>query len=275
MTPFAWEVTLHWIGVGCYILATILFANAIIFQRPARMKPGLWLLGIGLVPHGAAIILRWIASGHGPYMLKYEVLSSNTWIVVALLLGFLLRRPQWAALGLVVLPVSILMIAFGLFANPQIQQLPPTLRSVWLVFHISFAKLSAASFLMSVGSGVILLLRHRGHHAPWLDKIPDEAALDAYTVRFIGFGFLFWTVTIVAGSIWANQSWGRYWGWDLIETWSLIAWLAYGTFLHVRLFFKVKGPAIAWWSIGCFLVFILTILILPFLMPSLHSAYFQ
>jgi cytochrome c-type biogenesis protein CcsB len=275
MTPFAQEVTLHWIGVGFYILATIAFANAIMFDRPARMKWGLWCLGIGLLPHGAAIVLRWIASGHGPYMLKYEVLSSNTWIAMVVLLGFLLRRPRWGALALVVMPISILMIAFGLFANPEIQQLPPTLRSMWLIFHISFAKLSAASFLMSVGSGVVLILKHRGHHAAWLDKTPDETALDAYAVRFIGFGFFFWTVTIIAGSIWANQSWGRYWGWDLIETWSLITWLGYGTFLHVRLFFKVRGPAIAWWAIGCFLVFILTILILPFIMPSLHSAYFQ
>lgn len=275
MNHFAQEVTLHWIGVGFYILATIVFANALIFERPVRMKWGLWLLGIGLFPHAAAIALRWIESGHGPYMLKYEVLSSNTWIAVALLLGFLLRRPRWSALALVVMPISILMIAVGLFANPEIQQLPPTLRSMWLIFHITFAKLSAASFLMSVASGVILLLKHRGHHAAWLDKTPDGVALDAYTVRFIGFGFFFWTVTIVAGSIWANQSWGRYWGWDLIETWSLISWLVYGTFLHVRLFFKVKGPAIAWWAIVCFLLFILTILILPFLMPSLHSAYFQ
>ena len=275
MTPYALEVLLHWIGVGLYILASVIFANAIIFERPGRMRWGLWLLALGLVPHGAAILVRWAASGHGPYMLKYEVLSSNTWIAVALLLGFLLRRPRWGALALVVMPISILMIAFGLFANPQIQELPPTLRSIWLVFHISFAKLSAAAFLMSVASGAVLLMKRRGHRGAWLDKAPDEAALDAYTVRFIGFGFLFWTITIIAGSIWANQSWGRYWGWDLIETWSLIAWLCYGTFLHVRLFFKVRGAGIAWWAIGCFLVFILTILILPFLMPSLHSAYFQ
>jgi len=275
MKEFAWEVALHWTGVGFYILATVLFANAVIFDRPRRLRWGMASLALGLVPHGAAIVMRWIASGHGPYMLKYEVLSSNTWIALALLLVFVVRRPDWGALGLVVLPVSILMIAFGLFSNPEIRDLPPTLRSIWLVFHISFAKLSAAAFLLSVASGAILLLKRRGRHGEWLEKVPGEAALDAYTVRFIGFGFMFWTITIVAGAIWANESWGRYWGWDVIETWSLITWLTYGTFLHVRLFFKLRPAATAWWAICCMLVFLLTILILPFLMPSLHSAYFQ
>ena len=275
MKEFGWEVALHWTGVGLYITATVLFANAVIFGHPKRQRWALVALAAGLVPHGVAIILRWAASGHGPYMLKYEVLSSNTWIALALLLAFLARRPAWGALALVVLPVSIVMIAFGLFSNPEIRDLPPTLRSVWLVFHISFAKLSAAAFLLSVASGAILLLKRRGRHGAWLDKAPGEAALDAYTVRFVGFGFMFWTITVAAGAIWANESWGRYWGWDLIETWSLITWLVYGTFLHVRLFFKPGPAATAWWSIGCMALFLLTILILPFLMPSLHSAYFQ
>lgn len=275
MKEFAWEVSLHWTGVAFYILATALLANAVIFEHPKRLRWGIAAVAAGLVPHGAAILMRWIASGHGPYMLKYEVLSSNTWIALVLLVGFLLRRPTWGALALVVMPVSILMIAFGLFSNPEIRELPPTLRSVWLVFHISFAKLSAAAFLISVASGAVLLMKQRGRHGVWLDKAPDEAALDALTVRLIGFGFMFWTVTVVAGAIWANQSWGRYWGWDVIETWSLITWLVYGTFLHARLFFKLKPATTAWWAIGCMAVFLLTILILPFLMPSLHSAYFQ
>ncbi len=275
MNGFAFEVGLHWIGVGLYIVAAALFAHAVIFDHPERVRWGLIAAAAGLVPHGAAIILRWVTSGHGPYMLKYEVLSSNSWIAIALLLLALASRPNWSALALVVMPVSILMIAFGLFTNPEMRTLPPTLRSVWLVFHVSFAKLSAAAFLLSVASAVVLLLKLKGRRGAWLDRAPGTDALQAFAVRFVAFGFVFWTVTIIAGAIWANQSWGRYWGWDVIETWSLIAWLCYGIFLHVRLFFKLKAAATAWWTIACFGVFVLTLLILPFIMPSLHSAYFQ
>lgn len=275
MSRFGIEVSLHWVGVGLYMLAALLIANAVIFAKPHRQRWGLWLAAAGLVPHGAAIVSRWVASGHGPYMLKFEVLSSNAWIAIALLVGFLWRKPTWSALGLVVLPAAILMVAVGLFSNPELRELPPTLRSVWLVFHIGFAKISTASFLMSVASAVVLLLKNAKHPARWLARAPDLPALDAYVVRFAGFGFLFWTFTVAAGSIWANQSWGRYWGWDVIETWSLIAWLSYGSFLHARLFFKLKPKPTALWSLGCFAVFILTILVLPFLMPSIHAAYFQ
>lgn len=275
MSGFALEVELHWMGVGLYIVAFALFAHAVLFAHPERTRWGLWAAAAGLIPHGAAIVLRWIASGHGPYMLKYEVLSSNAWIAIAALLLVLWRRRSWSAVALVVLPVSLLMVAVGLFSNPQIRELPPTLRSIWLVFHISFAKLSAAAFLLSLAAAVLVLLKRRATPAPWLERVPAVEALDAFAVRCVGFGFIFWTVTIAAGAIWANQSWGRYWGWDVIETWSLITWLVYGTFLHARRFFRLKPAATAWALVFCFAVFVLTLLILPFLLPSLHSAYFQ
>lgn len=276
MTEFAREAALHWVAVGLYAVSAALFAVAVILQRPGALRWARLAAAAGLVPHGAALAIRWAAVGHGPYMLKYEVLSSNAWVAVALTLLFVWRRPAWAAVGLAAMPVAILAVALGLFSSPRVRELPPTLRSIWLVFHVSFAKLSAAAFLLATATAVLLLLRRRPP-APgsWRARLPDGEALEAYVVRFVGFGLLFWTVTIAAGAIWANQSWGRYWGWDLVETWSLIAWLTYALFLHVRLLFKVRGAATAWMAIGSFGVFILSLLILPLLMPSMHSAYFQ
>ena len=275
MSEFQLEVVLHWTAVAVYIIAFALFANSVLFDHANRIGAALAVAALGLVPHGVAIILRWIASGHGPYMLKYEVLSSNAWIAICVMLIVIVRRRSIAALALVVMPGSILMIAIGLFSNPEIRELPPTLQSIWLVFHISFAKLSAAAFLLSVATSALILLRAKGKHPAWTDRLPGSETLDAYTVRFVGFGFLFWTVTVAAGAIWANQSWGRYWGWDPIETWSLISWLVYGSLLHIRRFFRTGVIATSWLTLGSFAIFILTILILPFLIPSLHSAYFQ
>jgi cytochrome c-type biogenesis protein CcsB len=275
MSEFALEVTLHWVAVGFYMVALTLFANAVLFGHPERNRWAIAATAAGLVPHAAAIVLRWAAVGHGPYMLKYEVLSSNSWIAIVAMLLFLWRRPTWSVMALVVMPLAILGLAIGLFSNAEMKSIPPSLRSMWLVFHIVFAKLSAAAFLLSLAAAVIQILRHRGVEGRWLDRAPSSEVLDAYTVRFVGFGFLFWTVTIAAGAIWANQSWGRYWGWDAIETWSLISWLAYGIFLHARMFFRLGPVGTAWASVSAFVVFILALLILPFVMPSLHSAYFQ
>jgi len=275
VSPFVLETILHWSAVGLYILSAAAFAHAVVFAHPERSRYGLWLAAAGLVPHSAALLVRWHEVGHGPYMLKYEVLSSNAWIAIVMLLLFLWKRPSWAPLALVALPLAILMVGFGLFSSPEARDLPPTLRSIWLVFHVFFNKLAVGAFLLSAASSGLLLQKRSGKRGRFLDRAPDAEALEAYTVRFVGFGFVFWTVTIGAGAIWANQSWGRYWGWDPIETWALVTWLCYGTLLHARLFFRMRGAATAWGTLGCFVVSVLTVFIFPFLIPSLHAAYFQ
>lgn len=275
MSRYAIEIALTWAGVALYIGAAVALAVSVVFDRAAARGWGLAAAALGLLPHGAAIGLRWVAVGHGPYMLKYEVLSSNAWVAVLLLLLVLAPRPSWSAIGIVVLPVAILSVAVGLFSNPESRDLPPTLRSIWLTFHIIFAKVSAAAFLVSLGGAVLVLLRELRPATRWLVRVPPTPTLDAMTLRSAGFGFVFWSVTIAAGAVWGNQSWGRYWGWDPIETWSLVSWLAWGSFLHVRLFFKLKPVPTAWGVVACFCVFIAALVILPFLISSLHSAYFS
>jgi ABC-type transport system involved in cytochrome c biogenesis permease subunit len=275
MNPFTLETALHWTGVGLYILAVITFANAILFAHPDRTRRACWITALGLLPHSAALVVRYIIVGHGPYMLKYEVLSSNAWIAIAMLLLFIWRRPAWSAAALVVMPAAILMVGLGLFTNPEARNLPPTLRSMWLVFHVLFNKLAVGAFLLSAATAICLLRKLAGASTPWLNRLPTPDALEAYTIRFIGFGFIFWTTTIGAGAIWAHQSWGRYWGWDPIETWSLVTWLAYATLLHIKVFFRISARATAWGTLACFILSVLTILIFPFVFPSMHSAYFQ
>ena len=275
MTPLALEISFHWAAVVFYIGGVIAFAYALIFSHPNKIAQAKWLTAVGLVPHSVALGLRYHSVGHGPYMMKYEVLSSNAWIAIVMLLIFLWRKPNWSALTLVALPAAILMMGFGLFTNPEARNLPPTLRSMWLVFHILFNKLAVGAFVLSLASAIVLLRKLNGATGRWLDRLPGVDVLEARTVRFVGFGFVFWTTTIGMGSIWANQSWGRYWGWDPIESWSLVTWLAYAILLHARLFFKLNARKTAWAVIACFILSVLTVLIFPFIFPSMHSAYFQ
>ncbi len=275
MSRYAVEISLHWGAVACYIVAAVALTWSVVFAKPRGRTIGLAAAALGLLPHAVAIGVRWAAVGHGPYMLRYEVLSSNAWVAVAVLTVVLFRRPAWTAIAVVAMPLAILAMAVGMFSNPESRELPPTLRSIWLTFHIIFAKVSAAAFLISVGSAVLLLLRRRASPPAWIERVPPEPALDALIVRSAGFGFIFWTVTIAAGAIWGNQSWGRYWGWDPIETWSLVSWITWGSFLHVRLFLKPGPRVTAWLAIASFALFILALIILPMVINSLHTAYFS
>ncbi len=270
-----YEVISHWIAVGFYILSTVFFAYSISFKKENAIKNGYFFALGGLIPHSVALGLRWGMAGHGPYMAKYEVLSSNAWITVLMFLFIAWKVKKIRAAGVVVIPLSFLMMTFGLFTNPQLRDLPPALHGVWLVIHILFNKLAVGAILISLGTAILFLLKRNNDNREFYQKLPSIDVLDAYSYKFVGFGFIFWSITVVAGSIWANEAWGRYWGWDPIETWSLITWLLYGLFLHLRNFFKLNGARSAWMLVACFIVSVITIFIIPFVIETLHSSYFM
>lgn len=269
------EIICHWIAVGFYILSTIFFAYSVSFRKEKTLKYGVIFAAAGLLPHSLALALRWYIAGHGPYMAKYEVLSSNAWIAVLMFLLIAWNIPRIRAAGVVVIPLSFLMMTFGLFTNPELKNLPPALSGIWLIIHILFNKLAVGAILISLGCAVLFLLKRNREDKRFYQKLPSLEVLDVYSYKFIGFGFIFWSITLGAGSIWANNAWGRYWGWDPIETWSFITWLVYGLYLHLRHFFKWKGIKSAWMLVACFVVSVITIVIVPFVIDTLHSSYFM
>jgi cytochrome c-type biogenesis protein CcsB len=204
-----------------------------------------------------------------------EGFSSLVWVALVMFLLFSWRVPKLKGVGFVVLPCCFLMMTAGLFSEPGIKELPPTFRSVWLIIHIGFTKLAVGAILIALGSAMLYLLkRTEGSKNGFYERLPSLDALDAYSYKFAGLGFVFWTVMVASGSLWAHQSWGRYWGWDPIETWSLITWLFFGVYLHLRRFFGWQGKRAAWFIVVVFISSILTLFVIPFVMETVHSEYF-
>ncbi len=274
LTWLRYEVILHWIAVGMYIVAAVLYTYGVFFSKGGMFARAEMCLAAGLVPHSAALLMRWIEQGHGPYMTRYEVLSSDAWIALVFFLMIARRWEKVRAAGMVAAPAAFLMVAVALFRNPAMANLPPSLRSVWLVMHVTFAKLAAGAIILSLGAALLYLLKEKAALRKVRPRIPSAEILDEYSYKFAGFGFVFWTINIAAGAIWADQSWGRYWGWDPIETWSLATWIMYGAFAHLRMFWKWRGKKSAYALIACFALSLFTIFILPFVAKSLHSEYF-
>jgi cytochrome c-type biogenesis protein CcsB len=268
------EIVLHWAAAGIYGVSALLVTFAVVFERRTVVRWALAAATIGLVPHAAAIVAHWVEVGHGPYHTRYEIFTSTSWTAMAVLVAVLWRRPAWAALAIVGFPIALLGQGLGLFSGPTAPQMPPALRSVWLVYHILFAKLAAAAFLVSASSGLVTLLRSRPRRGAWLDRTPPVPVLDALSIRAAGFGLVFWTVTMAAGAIWGNDTWGRYWGWDPVETWALVSWLVYGSFLHARLFLRLRPVPTAWLAVGCFVFFVVAFLVIPIFARSIHNATF-
>ncbi|MBI5055207.1 MAG: cytochrome c biogenesis protein CcsA [Nitrospirae bacterium] len=268
------ESVFNWAAVIIYAIAIIFNAAGVIFNKEQSERRSYFFVSAGLVSHGSALLYRWITSGHGPYMVRYEVISSDAWIALFLFLIFIKFYPKTKPASVIVFPVTLLALGLSLFFDPKADQLPPSLKSIWLVLHVSFIKIALGAMLIALAFSIFYVLK-KHTRTQWLQKLPDLETIDVYAYRFAGFGFAFWTITTLAGSIWGYQSWGRFWAWDPIETWALITWIFFGVYLHLRHFFGLKGENAAYLFMLCFLLTLLSVFFVPFLESSIHSEYFK
>jgi cytochrome c-type biogenesis protein CcsB len=269
------EVMLMWAAVTLYTIGTILFVFGAVFKLEKVLTAALWVSLAGLIPHGIAIGIRWVAVGHGPYLGFYEVVSSYAFASVVALGILAWIRPQLRLMGVIIMPLSVLMIGGAMLSPKAPLEIGPKLASYWLTIHVTFAKLSYSSFIAAFAIALVYLLRERAAENPssMLSRLPDQTVLDDLSYRFIGVGFVFLSVMIVAGAIWANEAWGRYWAWDPIETWSLISWIVYAGYLHTRLTLGWRGKKAAWYALIALPVMVFTLIGVPLAYNSIHGAY--
>jgi cytochrome c-type biogenesis protein CcsB len=156
------------------------------------------------------------------------------------------------------------------------EQLQPALQSYWLVIHVVAAVTSAGTFTVGAAINVLYLLRDRAERRGQAGvgvarRLPAAAELDRLAYRVHAFVFPLWTFAVIAGAIWAENAWGRYWGWDPKETWAFITWVVYAAYLHARATAGWKGrraAAIALAGFGCFLF---NYFVINLVITGLHS----
>jgi len=268
------EFTAYWLAVALYTAAAIAFAWGVQFRADGRLTAAMSLLSAGLAPHGAAIMIHWQRSGHGPYLGSFESVSASIWTALAFFALIAWRRDSLRPLGLFVSPLSFLLLAAGIMLDPAIHYLPATFQTIWFVIHILFNKLALAAILMALGCAVFVLRANTDSASRFpASRLPPTEELDRLSQRFCGLCFVFWSITIIAGSIWANKSWGRYWAWDPIELWSFITWLLFGLYMHLRRFHGLRGRKAAWLLIACFALVVVTLFISPFVSQTIHREY--
>lgn len=188
------------------------------------------------------IVVRWIVIGRPPIYGPYESMLLGSFAALIIYLLFKNQLPE-NIFGIFVSLFAIFMLAFGSFSDKFPAVLGLAFRSNWLWFHIGFAWLAYASFIIAALFAIVNILPGNLSNEVQ-QKIKMESA-DNISFRLIIFGFLAHTVEIASGALWANDLYGKYWGWDPIETWSLIVWLIYATYLHLRVTLGWKGKKIS------------------------------
>ena len=262
-----------------YGLAAFLYIASWVFKKELPGRLATWTAIVGVAVNTAGIIMRWVESyslgiGHAPLSNLYESLVFFAWTIIVVYL-VIERKYENRIIGAFTTPLAFLALAYASLSpniSDRIQPLLPALKSNWLIAHVIACFIGYAAFAMALGISWMYLFKHKDTEdkSKLLAHFPKPGILDDLNHQLIMFGFLFLTVGIITGAVWANSAWGRYWGWDPKETWSLITWFIYATLLHARMMRGWHGKRIAYLSIIGFAAVLFTYFGVNYL-PGLHS----
>ncbi len=206
-------------------------------QVETQLEPGRRVANIGMsltwLAAGsllAGVVLRGIWAGRAPWGNMYEFsISSALGILVVFLVWSTQRDLRW--LGLFVTIPTLLTLGMAVTVlYSEAAQLVPALKSYWLIIHVFAAIIGGSAFTVGAATAGLSLISDKG----WFKQLPSREKLEGLTHRIISFAFPIWTFAVVAGAIWAENAWGRYWGWDPKETWAFIVWVIFAAYLHAR-----------------------------------------
>jgi cytochrome c-type biogenesis protein CcsB len=244
-------------------------------------RAGFYLMILAAALHGAGVVMRGIAASRVPWANMYEFSISGSFMIVLIFLtAWWVKEIRVIAVLVSGFALLVLGAAVTLF-YVQVKTLMPALQSYWLVIHVTVAVLATAFFNIAAALAVAYLLKNWR----WLQRsklpvaklinrvlsvFPDSEKLESLSYRFNIIGFILWTFTLVAGAIWAERAWHRFWGWDTKEVWTFIIWVLYAGYLHAKTTRGWTGARSAWLSLVGFAAILFNFTIVNLFFKGLH-----
>jgi cytochrome c-type biogenesis protein CcsB len=250
-------------------------------QAGRWVQSAVLLSSVGVAAHTTAVITRGLAVHRAPWGKMYEFVTALTCVAAIFFLFVLIRYQAWT-LGVFVMGAVVVTLGLAetlIYTAPG--ELVPALQSYWLDIHVTAMTLATGIFFVAAVLGFVYLWIDRytrrvaaGRAAPGhgiVRRLPSIEQIDRLTYRTVVFGFPVWTFGVIAGAIWADQAWGRYWGWDPVETWAFITWVLYAAFLHARATAGWRGRRAHYVQLLGFTSLIFNILVVQVFIAGLHS----
>lgn len=260
-------------------ISAFFYAISWIFRSKTAGIAGVAAITAATIGNAAGFILRWVekyAMGYGslpPLASLYESLIFFS-LTIGCIYLFVEYRYQIRVMGFFAALSAFLALAYASLpgVGSEIQPLMPALKSNWLIVHVMTYFFGYAALTLAFCASLLFLVKSAGKNpeSGILGHIPGFKTLDDLTYQLVMFGFLLITLGLITGAVWAEQAWGRYWGWDPKETWSLITWFIYATLLHARLMRGWEGKRLAYLSVLGFGAVLFTYFGVN-LLPGLHS----
>jgi cytochrome c-type biogenesis protein CcsB len=253
----------------------------------AIREAGGWVLtamvlsAFAVAAHTTAVITRGLAVHRAPWGNMYEFVTALTCFAAIFFLFVMIRYRAWP-LGVFVMGAVVITLGLAeTLIYTAAGDLVPALQSYWLDIHVTAMTVATGIFFVAAVLGLVYLWVDTyakrvaaGRAAPdngIIRRLPSIEQIDRLTYRTIVFGFPVWTFGVIAGAIWADQAWGRYWGWDPVETWAFITWVLYAAFLHARATAGWRGRRAHYIQLLGFVSLIFNILVVQVFLAGLHS----
>lgn len=267
------ELVCFWIAVTLYGLSAFSYIFGLISRYDKLFTAGLFSALLGFVPHVAVIALRWSATGISPFISISESITLGVFMAVLIFLIVQFSTKKLRPLGALIMPVAFVLLGWaGTLMKEVAATLAPALQSGWIWVHIVGASTGFASVLIAAGIGLLYLLKEKNSGGIY-EKLPDLPGLDNLAYRFVAGGFIMYGLMMVSGCFWSNQVKGNYWNWDPVEVWSLVSWLTYGIYLHLRITFGWRGKKLAWYALIALFAMIVSYWGIPFSVETFHAGF--
>ncbi len=233
---------------------------------------------VAAAAHAATIVTRGLAAERMPWGNMYEFVLAVTFLGTAIWLAVAALKPEIRHLGLFVVLVEVLLTGVaGVVLQKPVGPLVPALDSYWFIIHIGSVATASALFLVGFAASMMYLLRSgydagkRGGLYPYGRLFANAESVERLSFRMHAFAFPIWTFGVTAGAIWAEASWGRYWGWDPKETWAFISWVVYAAYLHARATPSISRRAATWIAVIGWATMLMNLFGVNIFFEGLHS----
>ena len=257
---------LFFIAFAAYAVSVILEFSGTAFRKKGLLRAAWIAFLAAFALHSVFLVARGVAAKRLPLSNQFEFANGFAWGVALFTVAVCTRlKTDW--LKVAAMPAALLIMTYAALQPMEIRDLMPALRSAWFGVHIGSAVLAYAAFVIAgcVGARYLILSKKESDNQKAMEQ------MDFLSYRLVSFGFLFLTVVILSGAIWAEQAWSAFWTWDPKEVWALITWIIYAVYLHLRLRGKKKGRQMAWYLVIAVFVVFFTFAGVNTLLHGLHT----
>ena len=261
-----------WLAVALYSVSTLFYVLAFFQKKERFLRQGLIFAAAGFASHTACLALYWSRPAQLAFS-TFEVINDAAWsgICVFLLVSAIAKWTRPA--GILVTLFTMLTLVWAAVSRKEIGPTPPSFDTPWFWVHVITSAFAYGFMLLAAANGLLYILKTKYSGETFYDRLPDLKKLDDSNYFFIGIGFVMLTLMIISGAFWTQKVYGNYWNWDPLEVQSLISWLVYAIWLHLRLTLGWRGVKLAWYALLALPVMMITIWGIPFVPQAFHRGF--